>query len=510
MTDKGQFSENFSWVNTGVFTPTNGQGSVDISSVKGVKKNDISGGYLFELSNEYDELSQFQVHAGIKDSLYKVMLNKPEFLFTSELMMDVCRNYWTDLFDAWTGGTGTSAAGNNWLDLCDLDSMTGYWLTMYIMGNSDSSYKSRYAYMDRGEKMFMGPVWDFDWGCGSPQVRKWGTNDVGQVYLKDPSPTGWSPGGNVANFMAEWCSSPYFCMKVRENDQHVAYIRESGIANENRWFYRTGFSGPTGDAAVFKQFLKDRLAWLDGKFTTLDTTVANIGTLPRNYPLRPATSILTPSFPNLSGNPAPDQPLTVSVAVTDSRAATLDVFVNGRFVANAPVENGVCTQEIPAGTLMGVPGATFLTNKISNANVATRAYAQPVASGARTRNVTLTHSVPYSYLDGLYPAITNNPAQFATDAAYDGLAEGASPLGKSIPLWQDYVAGTDPTDENDRFTANIAIENDQINITWSPNLNEDGQQRRVYTIKGAAELTDTFTAPTNSASRFFKVEVSLP
>ena len=318
------------------------------------------------------------------------MLNKPEYLFTSDLMMDVCRNYWTDLFDAWTGGTGTSAAGNNWLDLCDLDSMTGYWLTMYIMGNSDSSYKSRYAYMDRGEKMFMGPVWDFDWGCGSPQVRKWGTNDVGQVYLKDPSPTGWSPGGNVANFMAEWCSSPYFCMKVREKylairpyltalladggtyDQHVDYIRESGIANENRWFYRTGFSGPTGDAAVFKQFLKDRLAWLDGKFTTLDTTVANIGTLPRNYPLRPATSILTPSFPNLSGNPAPDQPLTVSVAVTDSRAATLDVFVNGRFIANAPVENGVCTQEIPAGT-------SFRSSR-----------APPPARSSRTRSRTRT------------------------------------------------------------------------------------------------------------------------
>ena len=191
VTDKGQFSENFSWVNTGVFTLTNGQGSVDISSVKGVKKNDISGGYLFELSNEYDELSQFQIRPGIKDSVYKVMLNKPEYLFTSELMMDVCRNYWTDLFDAWTSGRGTSAAGSNWLDLCDLDSMTGYWLTMYIMGNSDSSYKSRYAYMDRGGKMFMGPAWDFDWGCGSPQVRKWGTNDVGQVYLKDPSPTGW-------------------------------------------------------------------------------------------------------------------------------------------------------------------------------------------------------------------------------------------------------------------------------------------------------------------------------
>ena len=195
------------------------------------------------------------------------------------------------------------------------------------------------------------------------------------------------------------------------------------------------------------------------------------------------------------------------------------MFVNGRFVANAPVENGVCTQEIPAGTLMGVPGAnnlvsflartssgTFLTNKISNANVATRAYAQPVATGARTRNTTLTHSVPYAYLDELYPSITNNAAQFATDAAYDGLAEGASPFGKSIPLWQDYVAGTDPTDETDRFTANISVTNDQVYISWDPDLKGD----RVYTIKGAENLTDEFIAPTNSASRFFKVEVSLP
>ncbi len=403
VTDKGQFSENFSWVNTGIFS--NEMGTVDISSVKGVMKNDIGGGYLFELSNEYDELSQFQVKAGIKDSLYKVMLNKPEYLFTSDIMMDVCRNYWTDLFDAWTSGTGASAAGHNWLDLCDLDSMTGYWLTMYIMGNSDSSYKSRYAYLDRNAKMVMGPVWDFDWGCGSPQVRKWGTNDVGQVYLKAPSPTGWAPGGNVANFMAEWCSSPYFCMKLREKylacrpylttlladggtyDQHVAYIRESGIANENRWFYRAGFSGPAGDAAVFKQFLKDRLSWLDGKFATLDTTIANIGTLPRNYPLRPATAILTPSFPGLSGDPAPDRPLAVSVAVSDARAASLDVFVNGRFITNAPVENGVCSSVIPADTLKYKLGSenlvsflartsssAFLTNNVSNANVATRNY----------------------------------------------------------------------------------------------------------------------------------------
>ena len=68
------------------------------------------------------------------------------------------------------------------------------------------------------------------------------------------------------------------------------------------------------------------------------------------------------------------------------------------------------------------------------------------------------------------------------------------------------MAGTDPTDEDHRFTANIAVTNDQVYISWDPDLKGD----RVYTIKGAENLTDEFIAPTNSASRFFKVEVSLP
>ena len=90
------------------------------------------------------------------------------------------------------------------------------------------------------------------------------------------------------------------------------------------------------------------------------------------------------------------------------------------------------------------------------------------------------------------------------------MPNGEAPSARSIPLWQDYVAGTDPTVATNRFTANITFENGEMKVTWNPDLNKDGQQRRVYTIKGAAELTDEFTAPTNSASRFFKVEVSLP
>ncbi len=47
-------------------------------------------------------------------------------------------------------------------------------------------------------------------------------------------------------------------------------------------------------------------------------------------------------------------------------------------------------------------------------------------------------------------------------------------------------------------------------IGWEPDLNEGGtKHERVYTVEGKANLTDSW-APTNAASRFFRVKVSMP
>ena len=82
--------------------------------------------------------------------------------------------------------------------------------------------------------------------------------------------------------------------------------------------------------------------------------------------------------------------------------------------------------------------------------------------------------------------------------------------GNPMYVWQDYVAGTDPTDMDSRFTAAISVSNDVPYITWSPNLNTNGAVRN-YTILGKTNLTDAVEwAPTNSAHRFFKVKVEMP
>jgi hypothetical protein len=102
--------------------------------------------------------------------------------------------------------------------------------------------------------------------------------------------------------------------------------------------------------------------------------------------------------------------------------------------------------------------------------------------------------VPYWWLDDFYPDI---------DPDISAPAIGAN----GIPVWHSYVAGLDPTSSNSHFTANISIINSVPHITWKPDLGKD----RAYTIEGKANLSDAaWHSPTNSASRFFRVNVEMP
>ncbi len=43
-------------------------------------------------------------------------------------------------------------------------------------------------------------------------------------------------------------------------------------------------------------------------------------------------------------------------------------------------------------------------------------------------------------------------------------------LGKDMFVWQDYIAGTDPTDPDDKFTASITVMGGKVVISYSPEL----------------------------------------
>lgn len=77
-----------------------------------------------------------------------------------------------------------------------------------------------------------------------------------------------------------------------------------------------------------------------------------------------------------------------------------------------------------------------------------------------------------------------------------------------MTLHECYVAGLDPGDPDANLVAYISMdEADEPVITWAPDLTPD----RVYTVIGRTNLTDSgWVDPTNDATHFYKVKVSLP
>ena len=91
----------------------------------------------------------------------------------------------------------------------------------------------------------------------------------------------------------------------------------------------------------------------------------------------------------------------------------------------------------------------------------------------------------------------------------------AKPTGKLGPggevrtVWDDYVAGTDPTDPASVFTTTIAIADGKVVLDWSPNLNL-GSVNRLYRVKSKLKLSDTWTCPPVTGHHFFMTEVAMP
>ena len=127
------------------------------------------------------------------------------------------------------------------------------------------------------------------------------------------------------------------------------------------------------------------------------------------------------------------------------------------------------------------------------------------AGGTAEESVTVEGvTIPHHWLSNYAAPILN---RFGGNYVRTANASAANGVNK---VWECYVAGLNPTNAASIFRAVISLENGKPVVGWEPDLNEGGtKQERVYTVEGKANLTDSW-APTNSASRFFRVKVSMP
>lgn len=91
-----------------------------------------------------------------------------------------------------------------------------------------------------------------------------------------------------------------------------------------------------------------------------------------------------------------------------------------------------------------------------------------------------------------------------------GKKDGA---GNDMCVWQDYVAGTDPTKPEDKFTASITVVEGKVTVSYTPELDDDRKALRKYTTWGKKSLFDTDWTKVQEGSEseynFFKVTVEM-
>ena len=131
------------------------------------------------------------------------------------------------------------------------------------------------------------------------------------------------------------------------------------------------------------------------------------------------------------------------------------------------------------------------------------------ASTAETETFGSPSRVPHAWLDEWMPALgyAAGDGGFHSHADYERAANGTktTPGGAPMAVWQDYVAGTCPTNPASVFLAGIAVSNGVPVVSWTPDLGTN----REYRVIGRETLSEGGWGPTNADSRFFQVEVRL-
>lgn len=337
-----------SWISTDSFT-YNGQ-TVKVSDYYKYDKNTlITGGYLFELDEYYDEISKF------RSSLNQpIMFNTPEFADTNREMVNYAVNFINSFESAIQSPDfhGLYKMQNvSAYDLFDFDSLVKYWMVQELFMNVDAMKKSTYLHKDQDtadgiSKMNMGPVWDMDWssnGEGGSDYAVWQT----VKYKSNAQANQW---------YKYLCKDPYFLVKVREfywahrsemkdmiasiygqavndifTDNAYEYLYESAMVNQKLWGnYKSGYDG---EVKKLYTWLNNRMDWLDWQMKDIDTMIASMGLYQANDAIRL----------NMQGN-------ALAIIAEGEKA---EVLVNGKIVETVTLTDAAASIDLSANLTEG-------------------------------------------------------------------------------------------------------------------------------------------------------------
>ncbi|MBQ4626272.1 MAG: CotH kinase family protein, partial [Clostridia bacterium] len=121
-------------------------------------------------ANRYaDEISGF-----VTNGNQPFTMKSPEY--ASKAQMGYISDYYQRFEDAVFSETGKNAKGEDYKDLADFDSLVSYYLVSEWAGNMDSGLTSTYFFKPAGDKLYAGPMWDYDIALGNNDLNRFGVD----------------------------------------------------------------------------------------------------------------------------------------------------------------------------------------------------------------------------------------------------------------------------------------------------------------------------------------------
>ena len=227
----------------------------------------LSGGYLLEIDGRRDEDERYTSPRGVRFAIRSPEYGSPaQFAYIKEYLQTTEEALFADTFADPTQG---------YARYIDVVSFIDWYLLNEVTKNTDAKFaNSVYLHKPRGGKLAMGPVWDYDIGMGNVDyspgefTEGWYIREASwfQRLFQDPA--------FDEQVKARWKAlKPTVDAVITAIDQHAAHLGSSQQLNFRKWniLGRRVWPNPVvtgsyaGEVAYLKEWLTQRVAWMDRK-----------------------------------------------------------------------------------------------------------------------------------------------------------------------------------------------------------------------------------------------------
>jgi len=273
-----------------------GKERIDIDDLSKGSNEDITGGYLLsteELGKYAIADSKLLFHTTRKTGFN---IESPDFEENfNESQENYIKDYIQRTEDAIYGTKYKNKAGDVYSDLMDVDSAINYYWVQEVFRNNDGFVTdSTYLYKPRNERLYWGPVWDFDVAaCGS----RWGNIS----HTNSTSSSGFIENNRMwfgrllenreftRKVLDRWPDIKENLLKTCEDggslDRYADELSVSAKYNKEKWGFfpvdnhtqaqENNFTYRQ-EVDIYKKWMSDRIKWIDENISELVPVYKNV------------------------------------------------------------------------------------------------------------------------------------------------------------------------------------------------------------------------------------------